>query len=143
MPTIPAMRTFTFTFTLHLQSADRHDCIPDVASFVGRDAAGSFGLLAGHADFMTIVDYGLARYRRPDQAWRYVASPGGVVCFVRDELHFCTRRYLQDDDYARISAELSGQLAAEERSLEVVKEHLQRLERELLRRLHGLPRRRA
>lgn len=139
MPTTPTKRTFT----LHLQSADRYDCIPEVASFVGRDAAGSFGLLADHADFMTIVDYGLARYRHPEQAWRYVASPGGVVYFVRNELHFCTRRYLQDDDYARISTELTGQLAAEERSLEVVKEHLQRLERELLRRLHELPRRRA
>ena len=133
----------TRTFTLHLQSADRTDCIPYVASFVGRDAVGSFGLLAGHADFMTIVDYGLARYRRIDHDWRYVASPGGVVSFTGDALYFSTRRYLQDDDYARISAELTGQLAAEERSLEVVKQHLQQLERELLRRLHELPRRRA
>ena len=133
----------TRTFTLHLQSAERSDCIADVASFVGRDAAGSFGLLAGHADFMTIVDYGLTRYRRVDRSWTYVASPGGVVCFADNTLHFSTRRYLQDDDYARISAELTGQLAAEERSLEAVKQHLQQLERELLRRLHELPRRRA
>lgn len=131
------------TFTLHLQSADRYDRVSDVTSFISRDASGSFGLLAGHADFMTIVDYGLSRYRRADQGWCYLASPGAVVYFVRDELHFSTRRYLQDDDYARISAQLSGQLAAEERSLTAVKQHLQRLERELLRRLQELPRRRA
>ena len=129
------------TFTLHLQSAERYERIAGVSSFVGQDASGGFGILAGHDDFMTIVDYGLARFRCDDEHWQYVASPGAVLSFHADALHFNTRRYLRDDDYDRVCDLLSGQLAAEERALKAVKEHLQRLEQELFRRLHELARR--
>ena len=34
------------TFRLHLMSATRSEWIPDVVRFTGRDASGSFGILA-------------------------------------------------------------------------------------------------
>ncbi len=49
---------------LHRASAERGDCyerIDDVSSFVGEDDSGSFGLLARHDRFMTVLDFGLAR----------------------------------------------------------------------------------
>jgi F-type H+-transporting ATPase subunit epsilon len=125
-------------FTLHLQSAVRYDRIADVASFVGMDATGSFGILPGRARFMTVLEYGLARFRPSDGPWQYVACPGGVLSFVDEELFLNTRRYLRDDDYERISALLAGQLAREEAELRTVKENLQRLEQELYRRLRKL-----
>ena len=131
------------SFSLHLQSADRYERIDGVRSFVGQDASGSFGILAGRSDFMTILDYGLARFLLPGERWQYVASPGAVLSFGGDQLYFSTRRYLRDDDYDRVSELLSGQLADEERSLKAVKDHLQRLEQELFRRLHELERRPA
>lgn len=128
-------------FVLHLQSAERYERIADVASFVGADASGSFGIRAGHADFMSVLDYGLARLRCVDGRLFYVASPGAVVFFADRQLSFCTRRYLRDDDYERVCALLTGQLADEENALKTIKDHLQRLERELFRRLRELDRR--
>lgn len=127
-------------FTLHLASATHGERIPGVASFVGADASGSFGILPGRARFLTMLDYGLARFRIGDGPWRYLACPGAVLNFVGDDLFVNTRRYRVDDDYGRISALLAGQLAQEEAELKAVKDNLRRLEHELFRRLRQIDR---
>ena len=128
------------TMTLHLRSAVRSEDIADVVSFVGTDASGSFGILPGRERFMTVLEYGLSRYRGADGAWRYVACPGAVLYFADDRLTVNTRRYLCDADHERLSALLSGQLAREEEELKSVKQNLQNLEQELFRRLRRLDR---
>lgn len=130
----------TNRFTLHLQSAASIERIEGVASFVGTDGSGSFGILPGRARFMTVLDYGLSRYRRADGPWQYIASPGAVVYFADNELFLSTRRYLRDENFDRISALLAGQLAQEEAALKSVKDNLQQLEQELFRRLRQLGR---
>jgi F-type H+-transporting ATPase subunit epsilon len=125
------MRTFRMT----LCDSTRRESFEEVVSFVGEDASGSFGILAGHARLMTTLLFGLARFRRADGAWRYLAFPGALLYFVNDELSLSTRRYLLDDDYERISTALQEQLLAEEEELHVMKESLHRMEEELLRRL--------
>ena len=126
------------SLTLYLNSAARSERIEGVASFVGADASGSFGIQPGRARFMTVLDYGLARFRQADGNWRYLACPGAVLHHVDDHLVINTRRYLLDDDFGRISAQLAGQLAKEEAQLQGLKDNLQRLEQELFRRLRQL-----
>ena len=128
------------TFTLHLQDATRYERVDGVESFVGRDASGSFGLLAGHERFMTALLFGLARFRCAGADWEYLAVPGALVYFVDDSLSISTRRYLRDPSYQRISGLLLEQLAGEERDLAAIQESLHRLEREILRRLWTLGR---
>ena len=123
------------TFVLHLQDATRSERIADVVSFVGEDASGSFGLLAGHARFMTTLVFGLARFRTEQDAWEFLAVPGALVYFVNNELFLSTRRYVRDTDYERISAVLAQQLVTEEERLHDIRESLQRMEQEMLKRL--------
>jgi F-type H+-transporting ATPase subunit epsilon len=123
------------TFRLTLCDATRRETFEEVISFVGEDASGSFGILAGHARMMTALLFGLARFRRSDGHWHYLALPGALLYFVKDELSISARRYLLDDDYERISAALQEQLLAEEEDLRVMKESLHRMEEELLRRM--------
>ena len=123
------------TFRLTLCDATRRETFEEVISFVGEDTSGSFGILAGHARLMTALLFGLARFRRADGHWRYLAFPGALLYFVNDELSISTRRYLLDEDYGRISAALQEQLLAEEEDLRIMKESLHRMEEELLRRL--------
>ena len=123
------------TFVLHLQDATRYERIEGVSSFVGEDASGSFGILAQHGRFMTSLVFGLARFRVGKDAWQFLAVPGAVLYFVENELYLCTRRYLRDENYARISAALEAQLLAEEEQLHGIKESLRRMEEEMLRRL--------
>lgn len=126
--------------TLLLNSAVRSERIVGVASFVGTDASGSFGIQPGRVRLMTILDYGLSRFRTPNGDWIYLACPGAVLNFSDNQLTVNTRRYLCDPDYQRISDLLAGQLAEEEAELKSVKDNLQQLEQALFRRLRNLDR---
>jgi len=123
------------TFTLILQDAIHTQRIEQVTSFVGEDATGSFGILAGHARMMTSLVFGLARFRARGNAWQYLALPGAVLYFNNNELSLSTRRYLVDNDYERISTALHEQLLAEEQELHELKKSLHQMEEEVLRRL--------
>lgn len=129
------------TFVLHLQDAMHYERVTGLISFVGEDDSGSFGLLAGHARFMTSLVFGLARFRLEDGAWQYLAAPGALLYFAEGELTISTWRYLRGTNYERISAELSEQLLREEESLRGMKEQLHRMEQEMLRRLWQMGRR--
>ena len=123
------------SFTLRLQDATHAEEIAGVTSFVGEDASGSFGVLAGHARMMTSLIIGLARFRVGNEAWQYLALPGAVLYFHDNVLTLSTRRYLLDDDYMRISQALQQQLLAEEDKLHTMKESLHHMEEEILKRL--------
>lgn len=123
------------TFTLALHSSRKVERIEAVASFVGQDDSGSFGIQAGHAHLCTVLSYGLARYRCQDQDWVYLAMPGAVLHFADNILQLTTRRYFVDTDYQRISTTLLDQLLHEEDTLRAVKDNIAHLEQEMLRRL--------
>ena len=123
------------SFTLLLLDATRCEEIQNVTSFVGEDASGSFGILAGHARMMTSLVTGLARFRVGRDAWQYLAMPGGVLYFNDDVLSVSTRHYLLDEDYMRISQQLQQQLLDEEEKLHIIKQSLHRMEEEVFKRL--------
>ena len=129
------------SFTLRLQDATRAQDITGVTSFVGEDASGSFGILAGHARFMTTLVIGLARFRVGKEAWKYLAVPGAVLYYDDDVLTLSTRHWLLDEDYTRISQSLQQQLLAEEEKLHTMKESLHQMEEEVLKRLWEMGRR--
>jgi F-type H+-transporting ATPase subunit epsilon len=130
------------SFTLRLQDATRSQEIVGVTSFVGEDNSGSFGILAGHERLMASLIIGLARFRIGDGNWQYLALPKAVLYFQDDILTLSTRRYLQDEDYTRISQALQRQLLVEEEQLHSMKESLRRMEQEVLQRLWELHRQR-
>ncbi len=131
------------TFTLRLHDATRAEQIAGVTSFVGEDASGSFGILAGHARMMTSLIIGLARFRIGETDFTYLAAPGAVLYFNNNLLTLSTRHYLLDDDYMRISQALQQQLLAEEETLHTMKQSLHHMEEEVLKRLWEMGRKGA
>lgn len=123
------------TFTLRLQDATRAEEISQVSSFIGEDASGSFGILAGHARMMASLIMGLARFRVGNGPWTYLAVPGAMLYFRDDVLTLSTRRYLLDEDYTRISRALQEQLLVEEEKLRSMKDSLQHMEEAVFKRL--------
>ncbi|MCX5870372.1 MAG: F0F1 ATP synthase subunit epsilon [Deltaproteobacteria bacterium] len=126
------------TFTLHLFAADRCERIEDVASFVGEDKSGSFGLLARHDRFMTALTFGLARLLLADGSREYLALPSGLLYFIDNELRISTRRYLRDTNAENLAEILSREMLEEEQALNETRHKLHRLEAEMLRRLAQL-----
>lgn len=128
------------SFVIELQGATQHERLEDVVSFVGEDDSGGFGLMAGHAGFITTLVFGLARLRYRDGRWDYLAVPGAVVCFDQGRLTLTTRRYLRGDDYTRISQALRDELVREEQAMTEFKHSLEQMERAMLLRLWRLGR---
>lgn len=129
------------TFALIVRDSAGERRFEQVASFVGADPSGSFGILAGHERFVTVLAVGLARFRAADAPWRWLALPGGVAYFDRGELTIATRRSIVGDDYRAISTALEQELVAEEQTLVAIKSSLQRMEEQVLKRLWRLERR--
>lgn len=122
-------------FTLLLQDPTHLERVDDVTRLVGYDESGSFGLLAGHERFMTVLSWGLARFQTMDEMWHYLALPGGLLYFRQNTATISTRRFFRDDDADRITRTLEEQLLVEEDSLRSVKQSLARLEEEMFKRL--------
>jgi len=130
-------------FELIINDASRGQRFDGVSSFVGEDASGSFGLLAGHSRMMTTLVFGLARFRIGEGPWQYLALPGAVLYFVDNALYISTRRYIIDEDYVRISTALQEQLLKEEQALKRMKTSLHQMLGELLKRMWEIGRRGA
>ena len=128
------------TFPMHLESTTQYERVEKVISFIGEDDSGSFGVLPGHARMMTLLRFGLARFRVLAEDWEYLALPGALAYFLDGELHLSTRHYLRGKDYDRISIALEQELLVEEDNLQVVKQSLHRLEEEMFKRLWKLKR---
>ena len=128
------------TFSLKIQDATHAEKIEGITSFVGEDMSGSFGILADHARFMTILVMGLSRYRIGNESWQYLAQPGAVLYFQNNLLTISTRHYFRDQDYMRISTDLQQKLLAEEEELDAVKHSLQHMEKEVLKHMWELHR---
>jgi F-type H+-transporting ATPase subunit epsilon len=77
---------------------------------------------------MTVLAFGLARYRTTDDRWHFLAVPRGLLYSVDNNLYLSARRYIRDDDYAQISQALEEQLVTEEAALHRIKDRLHRLE---------------
>ena len=123
------------TFVIHLQSATQYEQIEKVVSFVGEDDSGSFGILSGHRRIMTLLVFGLARFRVINQDWEFLALPGALAYFADGQLYLSTRRYLRGADYEHLSIALRDELLAEEEALRETKLSVRRLEEEMFRRL--------
>jgi F-type H+-transporting ATPase subunit epsilon len=123
------------SFILHLQSATQYERIENVVSFIGEDDSGSFGILPGHSRMMTLLVFGLARFRIINQEWEFLALPEALGYFVNGEFYLNTRRYLRGKDYEEISIALRQELLAEEEALREVKQSMRRLEEEMFKRL--------
>jgi F-type H+-transporting ATPase subunit epsilon len=67
---------------LHLTITTPTDVLvdaPDVTSVRAEDESGGFGILAGHANFLTVLSASVVRWRDPSGAEHYCAQGGGVL----------------------------------------------------------------
>lgn len=94
--------------------ADDHD----VLAIRAEDATGSFGILQGHADFLTVLSVSVVAWRRADDRTRYCAVRRGVLR-VNDgnEVAIATREAIVSDNLDHLEqvvvAQLRGALETE------------------------------
>lgn len=79
----------------------------DVAHLRAEDASGAFGILRGHADFLTALAVSVASWRDTRGAEHYVAVRGGML-EVRDgeAITIATREAVAGDDLERLRTDV-------------------------------------
>jgi F-type H+-transporting ATPase subunit epsilon len=72
---------------------------PDAVAVRAEDESGSFGILPGHADFLTALTVSVVSWRRTDGARRFCAVRRGVLTVSRGtQVAIATREALVGDD---------------------------------------------
>lgn len=75
----------------------------DVAAVRAEDESGSFGILNGHADFLTALSVSVVSWHRADKRQRFCAVRRGVLSVVNgNEVAIATREAIAGDDLARL-----------------------------------------
>ncbi len=128
------MNSFALTL-LDNHGSEQYDA---VARFVGADANGSFGILAGHAHCVAVLRYGLARFCDPSGVWHYLAMPGGVLRFFDNHLTVTSVRYFLGDNPHLICDRLAEEMARADSEVHSARATLSEIERSLIRRLAEL-----
>lgn len=117
----------------------------DVASLRAEDASGGFGILPGHADFLTALDASVVRWRSAAGRWRFCALRGGVLRVTggREVLIACREATL-GDALESLRARVAEERAAADEARRGARSHQARLHaraiRQIMRSLDGAPR---
>lgn len=122
-------------FTMQLHSATQSDIVEGVQSFVGEDESGQFGLMPFHEPVITVLKYSVAKYRKADMDWSYVALPGAVLHFENNVLYLAARNYILGANFSEMRKALNEVVLKEEQHLTGVKDVLIRLEQQMMRQL--------
>ena len=83
----------------------------DVTAVRAADETGSFGVLQGHADFLTVLSVSVVAWRRADESQHYCAVRRGVLR-VNDgnEVAIATREAIIGDDLDHLEQVVVGEL---------------------------------
>ena len=82
----------------------------DVVHLRAEDQTGAFGILRGHADFITVLEISVVTWRDSKGIEHHVAVRGGVLQIERGELiSIATREAVQGDDLRRLESEVIAQ----------------------------------
>lgn len=111
----------------------------DVVSIRAEDASGGFGIQPGHADFLTVLQASVLRWRGAG-AWRFCALRGGVLRVSGgDRVEIACREAVLGDNLAELEAEVRRAAEAQENAARKAKGEHTRLHaaaiRHLMRRL--------
>lgn len=109
------------TKSLHLLVTTPFDVlidVDDVRALRVEDASGSFGILPGHADFMTVLPVSILRWRDSADVMHYCALRGGVLSVSNGtSVEVACRQGMLGDDLEQLAAEVA-EFEAEERDAE-------------------------
>ena len=100
----------------------------DVAHLRGEDETGAFGILAGHADFLTALAVSVLSWRDAGGAEYHIAVQGGML-EVRDgrTIAVATRQAIASDDLHKLETEVLAafrQASDEEKAARIDAERL-------------------
>ena len=110
----------------------------DIAAVRAEDESGDFGILTGHADFLTALSVSVVGWRHADGTQRYCAVRGGLLTVSHGgEVAIATREAIPGDDLAALEATVLGRLATEAETERQARVHSGDLRIQAIRQIIG------
>lgn len=111
----------------------------DVAHLRAEDASGAFGILPGHADFLTVLAISVASWRDAAGHEHHVALRGGML-EVRDgtTIAIATREAVPGDDLGRLEGEVLTRFRRQQADEQEARTDAQRLYLAAIRRIRQM-----
>ena len=79
----------------------------DVVHLRAEDETGAFGILPGHADFLTVLSVSVVGWRNKDGVEHYVAVRGGMLEVRRGQfISIATSEAVRGDDLSKLESEV-------------------------------------
>jgi F-type H+-transporting ATPase subunit epsilon len=124
---------------MHLVLSDLGSVVvdaPGVRAVRAEDASGSFGLLPGHADLLTVLVLGVLSWRDTDDRLHHCALRAGVLTLRQGcELQVATRQAVISDDLHHLERDVLTQMAVRQRDEERARREARQLQLRALREL--------
>jgi F-type H+-transporting ATPase subunit epsilon len=109
----------------------------DVVSIRAEDASGAFGILPGHADFLTALAISVLSWRHADGRTGYCAVHGGVLR-VRGGVAVATRLALPGEDLHALEETVRRQRREAVDTERTERSHAEQMRIETIRRVLGV-----
>ena len=110
----------------------------NVAHVRAEDDTGAFGILRGHADFLTALAISVVSWRDDRGAEHHVAVRGGMLAVSGgDTITVATREAVADDDLHRLETEVLASLQRRSEEEITARTDAQRLYLAAIRRIYG------
>lgn len=122
------------TFAMTLYSAAQQTDYAQVIQFVGQDASGSFGVLAGAEDLLTMLPFGMVRFQTADLLWHYLAVPEAVLHFTANRMHVTASSFIVGDDRNRMTQLLDSTRHEQTQRVHSTRLSVQQLDQALMRK---------
>lgn len=104
------------------------------------DASGSFGILLGHAPFLTSLTVCIVNWKK-DATERFCAVRGGMLSVIGDTVSIATREAVAGDDLATLDSEVIQRFQTDADAEKVDRNETVQLQlnaiRQMVTRLHG------
>jgi F-type H+-transporting ATPase subunit epsilon len=108
-----------------------------------RDRTGFFGIMRGHADFLTLLESALGYYRTPAGAEVFLAVDGGLFSVERGRMTISSPEVFEGDDAAELARRIEATRARRQESERIFSRMIEGLEREFVKKtltfLQGRP----
>lgn len=109
--------------------------LQNIRSFIGRDQSGSFAILAGRRDFLTVLEYGVCTINDVEDRPCYFGLAGGVLSFKYGKLNIVTSFFIQSYKLQELDRIFKNAIAKEQTRIEKISGHIRKLDNELIRRI--------
>ena len=107
----------------------------EVAHIRAEDATGAFGILPGHADFLTVLSTAVVTWRDLRGAEHHIAVHGGVFEVRQDAIAIATREAVPGEDFRQLEAEVLVRFQHDRQVEDVARADAQRLYMAALRQI--------